>query len=98
MSWKMLAIAAIALIVGTVVGYFLTGLAYRRLKKQYKALKEDKLLKKMGAMDKILILEAVILIAYTIADLVVFWHTGNEPATLTTCVFGVCGLENGGIG
>ena len=52
----------------------------------------------MGTMDKVLILEAVILVAYTVAALVVFWHTGNEPATLTACVFGVCGLENGVMG
>lgn len=32
------------------------------------------------------------------AALAVFWHTGNEPATLTACVFGVCGLENGVMG
>ena len=41
--------------------------------------------KKMGTMDKVLILEGVILVAYTAADLAVFWHTGNEPATLTAC-------------
>lgn len=41
---------------------------------------------------------AVFLVAYTVADLVVFWHTGSEPATLTGCVFGVCGLENGVMG
>ena len=54
--------------------------------------------KKMGTMDKVLILEGVILVAYTAADLVVFWHTGNEPDTLTACVFGVCGFENGVMG
>ena len=54
--------------------------------------------KKMGTMDKVLILEGVILVAYTAADLAVYWHTGNEPATLTACVFGVCGFENGVMG
>ena len=54
--------------------------------------------KKLGTMDKVLILEGVILVAYTAADLAVFWHTGNEPATLTACVFGVCGFENGVMG
>lgn len=54
--------------------------------------------KKMGTMDKVLILEGVILAVYTAADLAVFWHTGNEPATLTACVFGVCGFENGVMG
>lgn len=49
----------------------------------------------MGTMDKVLILEGVTLAAYTVAALAVFWHTGSEPATLTACVFGVCGMENG---
>ncbi len=54
--------------------------------------------KKMGTMDKVLVLEAILLISYTMADLVVFWHTGAEPYTLTGCVFAVCGLENGVMG
>ena len=54
--------------------------------------------RKMGTMDKVLVLEAVVLILYTVADLVVFWHTGAEPYTLTGCVFAVCGLENGVMG
>ena len=52
----------------------------------------------MGTMDKVLVLEAILLISYTVADLVVFWHTGAEPYTLTGCVFAVCGLENGVMG
>lgn len=54
--------------------------------------------KKMGTMDKVLVLEAILLISYTVADLIVFWHTGAEPYTLTGCVFAVCGLENGVMG
>ena len=54
--------------------------------------------KKMGTMYKVLILEGVILVAYTVAALAVFWHTGGEPSTLTACVFGVCGFENGVMG
>lgn len=54
--------------------------------------------KKMGTMDKVLVLEAILLILYTVADLIVFWHTGAEPYTLTGCVFAVCGLENGVMG
>ena len=49
-------------------------------------------------MDKILVLEALFLLAYTVADFIVFWHTSAEPATLTACVFGVCGMENGVMG
>ena len=52
----------------------------------------------MGTMDKVLVLEGVILVAYTVAALAVFWHTGGEPSTLTACVFGVCGFENGVMG
>ena len=49
-------------------------------------------------MDKILMLEAAFLLCYTVADMIVFWHTGGEPTTLTVCVFGVCGMENGVMG
>ena len=51
----------------------------------------------VGAVLGILLARATIA-SYTVAALVVFWHTGNEPATLTACVFGVCGLENGVMG
>lgn len=54
----------------------------------------------MGVMDKVLVLRAI-LVAYTVAAhrvLAVLPHTGGEPSTLTACVFGVCGLENGVMG
>lgn len=54
--------------------------------------------RKMGVMDRVLLLEAVVLILYTITALAVFWHTSAEPSTLTACVFGVCGIENGVMG
>lgn len=50
---------------------------------------------RMGVMDKVLIVEAVCVILYVIADFAVFWHTGSEPATLTMSFFAVCGGENG---
>lgn len=99
MTWKFIAIAAVSMILGAVVGYLITGKVVKELRKKIKLLKSEKPPKKgIGAMDKILILEAILLIAYTIADLIVFWHTGAEPYTLTTCVFAVCGLENGVMG
>ena len=49
--------------------------------------------KKMGTMDKVLILEAVVLVIYTAADLAVFWHTGSEPATLTAWCSGCVGWK-----
>ena len=94
---KIFIVAAAAWAAGALLGYFVARLAYKRLRKHLRTLRQERKLpkKKMGTMDRILVLEAVFLVAYTVADLVVFWHTGSEPATLTGCVFGVCGLENG---
>ena len=90
-------VAAAAWAAGAVLGYCAAQRAYKHLRKRLRALRRENK-KKMGTMDKILVLEAVLLVAYTVADLMVFWHTGAEPATLTACVFGVCGLENGVMG
>lgn len=95
---KMLIVAAVAWACGVLLGCWLARHALRRMRKRLRALMDKKKPGKMGTMDKILILEAVVLVAYTVADLVVFWHTGSEPGTLTACVFGVCGLENGVMG
>ena len=54
--------------------------------------------KKMGTMDKEQNMKGVNIVQNPTADLAEFWHTGNEPATLTACVFGVCGFENGVMG
>ena len=94
---KTIIIAAVSMLVGAAVGYFLCGAAVRKYRKLYRALKNGGKAG-MGVMDKVLVFEAVVLILYTIADLVVFWHTGSEPAVLTSCVFGVCGVENGVMG
>ena len=100
MKTMLLAIASMTL--GTVLGFLVCGATARRLRRtthgQRTAQKARDAPKKMGVMDKVLILEGVILVAYTAADLVVFWHTGNEPDTLTARVFGVCGFENGVMG
>ena len=93
---KIFIVAAAAWSAGALLGYFVARLAYKHLRKRLRTLRQER--KKMGTMDRILVLEAVFLVAYTVADLVVFWHTGSEPATLTGCVFGVCGLENGVMG
>ena len=92
-------VAALAMAAGTAMGFLLCRIVWPRLYRPRRLQPDgggDK--GKMGVMDKVLILEAVILVVYTAADLIVFWHTGNEPATLTACVFGVCGLENGVMG
>lgn len=92
-------VAALAMAAGTALGVLLCRIVGPRLYRPRRLQPDgggDK--GKMGVMDKVLILEAVILVAYTVAALAVFWHTGSEPATLTACVFGVCGLENGIMG
>lgn len=97
---KIFIVAAAAWAAGALLGYFVARLAYKHLRKRLRTLRQERKppKKKMGTMDRILVLEAFFLVAYTVADLVVFWHTGSEPATLTGCVFGVCGLENGVMG
>lgn len=97
---KTLLIAAAAMAGGAALGFFLcwaesrlNGGGHTAARRVAEAGK-----KKMGTMDKVLVLEGVILVAYTVAALAVFWHTGGEPSTLTACVFGVCGLENGVMG
>lgn len=97
---KTIIVAAAAWAIGAALGYLLARAALRRLRHKVRdlrlQLRGEK--GKMGVMDKVLILEAVVLIAYTVADMIVFWHVGAEPTTLTACVFGVCGLENGVMG
>ena len=95
-----LLIAAAAMAGGAALGFSLCWVATRLAAGNHAAATRlaTAAKKKMGTMDKVLILEGVILVAYTAADLAVFWHTGNEPATLTACVFGVCGFENGVMG
>lgn len=97
---KTIIVAAVAWAVGAALGYLLARAALRRLRHKVRDLRRQLRGKKgkMGVMDKILILEAVVLVAYTVADMIVFWHVGAEPTTLTACVFGVCGLENGVMG
>lgn len=92
-------VAALAMAAGAALGFLLCRIVWPRLYRPRRLQPDSGGGKgKMGVMDKVLILEAVILVAYTAADLIVFWHTGSEPATLTACVFGVCGLENGVMG
>ena len=97
---KTLLIAAAAMVGGAALGFFLCWAAHRLTRGNYTPARRMAAAKKrkMGTMDKVLVLEAVVLILYTVADLVGFWHTGAEPYTLTGCVFAVCGLENGVMG
>lgn len=85
-------VAAASMAGGTALGYILCRIFRRHIPRH--APKKAKI----GTMDKVLILEAVVLIAYTVADLWIFYKVGAEPTTLTACVFGVCGVENGVMG
>ena len=92
-------VAALAMAAGAALGFLLCRIVWPCLYRPRRLQPDsggDK--GKMGVMDKVLILEAVILVAYTVAALAVFWHTSAEPSTLTACVFGVCGIENGVMG
>ena len=97
---KTLLIATAAMTGGAALGFFLCWAASRLNMGSRTAARRvaETEKKKMGTMDKVLVLEGMILVAYTVAALAVFWHTGGEPSTLTACVFGVCGLENGVMG
>lgn len=96
---RTMAVAALAMAAGTALGFLLCRFLAPRLYRARRLQRDGGgQRKKVGVMDKVLILEAVTLVAYTVADLAVFWHTGGEPSTLTACVFGVCGLENGVMG
>lgn len=96
---RTVAAAALSMAAGTALGFLLCHIIAPRLYRARRLQRDSGGHQgKVGVMDKVLILEAVILVVYTAADLIVFWHTGSEPATLTACVFGVCGLENGVMG
>lgn len=97
---KTIIVAVVAWAIGAALGVLLARTALRHLRHKVRDLRRQLRGEKgkMGVMDKILILEAVVLVAYTVADMIVFWHVGAEPTTLTACVFGVCGLENGVMG
>lgn len=74
MKTMLLAIASMTL--GTVLGFLVCGATARRLRRtthgQRTAQKARDAPKKMGVMDKVLVLEGVILVAYTVAALAVF--------------------------
>ena len=78
---KSLIVAAAAMVLGTALGFLICGATVRHLRQRVRTLRRQTKTgppKKMGVMDKVLIFEAVILIAYTVADLAVFWHTGGR--------------------
>lgn len=54
--------------------------------------------KKMGTMDKILVIVAVFLAIFVSVLLWMYFVTGGIPDTLCTCVFACCGGECGIMG
>ena len=85
---KIFIVAAAAWAAGALLGYFVARLAYKHLRKRLRTLRQERKppKKKMGTMDRILVLEAVFLVAYTVADLV-FKQYGMIPDTLVQCFF-----------
>lgn len=59
---------------------------------------EEKEKKKLGVMDRILIVICVSVIVFVIAMTVIYCKTGGVPDTLITCVFAICGGECGIMG
>ena len=51
--------------------------------------------KKLGTMDKILVIIAMLILVFTVVMIILYIKTGGIPDTLCTCVFGICGGECG---
>lgn len=67
--------------------------------KELKKIQRDKKAKKKGHFMKLtLVLIFIFLLAYVVANLLLFYKTGAEPSTLTTCVFAFCSIEGGLLG
>ena len=69
------------------------GNVYRKRRKRKSAAR-----KKLKRMDIILVVMAVLLVAFTLKMILVFEQTGAIPDTLCTCVFAALGGECGVMG
>ena len=69
------------------------GNVYRKRRKRKSATR-----KKLKTMDIILVVMAVLLVAFTLKMILVFEQTGAIPHTLCTCVFAALGGECGVMG
>ena len=69
------------------------GNVYRKRRKRKSATR-----KKLKTMDIILVVTAVLLVAFTLKMILVFEQTGAIPDTLCTCVFAALGGECGVMG
>lgn len=97
---KIVCVAVVAWILGAALGFFLCHATISHLRRRVQDLRLELRGKRggMGTMDKVLLYEIAFLTLYVVADLIVFWHVGAEPATLTTCVFAFWGFESGIMG
>ena len=68
---------------------------WRRMKRHRAKAKAARQPKKIRTMDVILVVVAVLLIAFTIEMIKIFRETGMIPDTLCTCVFAALGGECG---
>lgn len=68
---------------------------WRRMKRRRAKAKAAKQPKQIRTMDVILVVVAVLLIAFTIEMIKIFRETGMIPDTLCTCVFAALGGECG---
>ncbi len=66
----------------------------RKNKKKVQNIRTDKE-KRLRTMDVILVIVAIMLLAFTITMIVLFKQTGMIPDTLCTCVFACLGGECG---
>ena len=78
---KIFIVAAAAWAAGALLGYFVARLAYKHLRKRLRTLRQERKppKKKMGTMDRILVLEAVFLVAYTGP---IWWFSGTPDPSL----------------
>lgn len=49
--------------------------------------------KRKKSLTRYVVFSLAVLLVYTICNMITFFMTGNEPSTLTTCVFSVFGGE-----
>lgn len=55
-------------------------------------------MKKVKFSKKLIVLICIFLLIFISIMAYLFYKTGNEPATLITCVFAFCGIEGGILG
>lgn len=91
-------LGGVALCIAAYVAVKLKAAYTAHKKKQKKDKQPDQTGKRMGAMDRILIVLGVFLLCFIVGMIVIFIQKDSIPDTLVQCVFGACGLEGGVMG